>query len=237
MAAFGSDGRCLMRMLQQELDDASAEDCGRCSNCAGPRFAQPLDPTLIEQAQRYLRSRPVEFDTRKMAPDASGTMRKIPDAVRIDPGRALARIGDGGWWPAIERGLQDGTFDPEVASGLAELLLYGGLRPDWITTVPSVHSGGALGPLAERLALTLGVPYVELIVRREQRPPQQEMANAVQQVANVRGAFAVIGTPPTGTGVLLDDTRGSGWTLAMVGGQLRGAGAERVVPLVLGTLA
>jgi ATP-dependent DNA helicase RecQ len=36
--------------------------------------------------------------------------------------------------------------------------------------------------------------------------------------------------------VLLDDTRSSGWTLAMVGGQLRGAGATRIVPVVLGTL-
>jgi ATP-dependent DNA helicase RecQ len=62
------------------------------------------------------------------------------------------------------------------------------------------------------------------------------MANAAQRVANVRGAFAVGGQPPPGTGVLLDDRRNSGWTLAMVGGQLRRAGAERVVPLVLGTL-
>jgi hypothetical protein len=36
--------------------------------------------------------------------------------------------------------------------------------------------------------------------------------------------------------VLLDDRRGSGWTLAMAGGQLRMAGAERVMPLALGTL-
>ena len=58
------------------------------------------------------------------------------------------------------------------------------------------------------------------------------MANAAQQAANVRGAFKLIATPPRGTGVLLDDRRGSGWTLAMVGGQLRRAGAERIVPLV-----
>ena len=58
----------------------------------------------------------------------------------------------------------------------------------------------------------------------------------MQQAANVRGAFAVIGTPPPGTGVLLDDRRHSGWTMAMVGGQLRRAGARRVVPLALGTL-
>ncbi len=62
------------------------------------------------------------------------------------------------------------------------------------------------------------------------------MANAVQQVANVRGAFTVVDTPPPGIGLLLDDRRSSGWTLAMVGGQLRRAGAQRIVPLTLGTL-
>jgi ATP-dependent DNA helicase RecQ len=62
------------------------------------------------------------------------------------------------------------------------------------------------------------------------------MANAAQQVANVRGAFAVLDQPPPGAGILLDDRRHSGWTLAMVGGQLRRAGAERVIPLALGTL-
>jgi ATP-dependent DNA helicase RecQ len=62
------------------------------------------------------------------------------------------------------------------------------------------------------------------------------MANAAQQAANVRGAFRIVTSPPPGMGVLLDDRRISGWTLAMVGGQLRRAGAERVVPLALGTL-
>ena len=40
MAAFGADGRCLMRVLQEELDDPDAEDCGRCSVCTAPRFAR-----------------------------------------------------------------------------------------------------------------------------------------------------------------------------------------------------
>lgn len=77
---------------------------------------------------------------------------------------------------------------------------------------------------------------MELARRTEDRPPQREMANAAQQAGNVRRVFAVIATPPSGTGVLLDDRRSSGWTLAMVGGQLCRAGAQRVVPLVLGTL-
>jgi ATP-dependent DNA helicase RecQ len=256
MAAFGADGRCLMRVLQEELDDPNPEDCGRCSVCTAPRFAQAPDPALVELAGRHLRSRPIELEVKKMAPDAAGTMRKIPDDVRTEPGWALARFGDGGWWPAIERGLRAGEFDDEVVVALADIVRrdpggvvapHGpgapggaggpGTRVSWLTTVPSARSGDVVHGLAERVAEELGVPLLDLVARTEARPPQREMANAVQRAANVRGAFAVTARPPPGTGVLLDDRRHSGWTVAMVGGQLRRAGAERVVPLVLGTLA
>jgi ATP-dependent DNA helicase RecQ len=253
MAAFGADGRCLMRALQEELDDPDARDCGRCSVCTAPRFAQPPDPALVELAGRHLRSRPVELEVKKMAPDAAGAMRKIPEDVRTEPGWALARFGDGGWWPAVERGLRAGEFEDDVVAGLADIVRgsvggsggsagggdfagRGGFV-DWVTFVPSVRLGRVTARLAERLGAALDVPYLELLTRTEDRPPQREMANAVQQAANVRGAFAVVAKPPAGTGVLLDDRRNSGWTLAMVGGQLRRAGAERVVPLALGTLA
>jgi ATP-dependent DNA helicase RecQ len=88
MAAFGADGRCLMRTLQEELDDPDAQDCGRCSVCTAPRFAQPPDPALVELAERHLRARPVELEAKKMAPDATGTMRKIPEDARTEPGWA-----------------------------------------------------------------------------------------------------------------------------------------------------
>jgi ATP-dependent DNA helicase RecQ len=230
MAAFGSDGRCLMRVLQEELDDPSPEDCGRCSVCAGPRFDAPPDPALVEAAGRHLRSTPIELEVKKMAPDAAGVMRKIPDDVRVEPGWALARFGDGGWWPAIERGLAGGEFEGDVVEALADLVRAAG--GDWVTCVPSVR----LGEVLERLADRVGVPHVRLVARVSDRPPQREMANAAQQAANVRGAFRVVDKPPRGVGVLLDDRRISGWTLAMVGGQLRRAGAERVVPLALASL-
>jgi ATP-dependent DNA helicase RecQ len=236
MAAFGADGRCLMRSLQEQLDDPAAEDCGRCSVCTAPRFAGAPDPALVELAGRHLRSRPLELEVKKMAPDAAGTMRKIPEDVRTEPGWALARFGDGGWWPAVERGLRSGTFDDEVVAGLADVLRRAGGPFRWVTTVPSVGLGETIERLGARVAAEIGVPCLALVARTEDRPPQREMANAVQQAANVRGAFKVLATPPPGTGVLLDDRRSSGWTLAMIGGQLRRAGAERVVPLALGTL-
>jgi ATP-dependent DNA helicase RecQ len=234
MAAFGTDGRCLMRVLQEQLDDPSPEDCGRCSVCAGARFDSPLDPALVEAAGRHLRSTPIELDVKKMAPDPEGKMRKIPADVLVEPGWALARFGDGGWWPAIERGLAGGEFEDDVVAALADIVRTGGA--DWVTSVPSVRLGDVLERLARRLADALAVPYVGLAARMSERPPQREMANAAQQAANVRGAFRIVTSPPPGMGVLLDDRRISGWTLAMVGGQLRRAGAERVVPLALGTL-
>ena len=237
MAAYGTDGRCLMRALQEELDDPEPRDCGRCSICTSPRFGEPPAPRLVEQAGRHLRSRPLELEVRKMAPDASGTMRKIPDDARTEPGWALARVGDGGWWPAVERGLRSGMFDHELVVALAELVQEAKLRPAWITSVPSSSLGDALDRLARSLAAEVGVEHLSLIARTEPRPPQREMANAVQQAANVRGAFTVTGTPPPGPGMLLDDRRISGWTLAMVGGQLRRAGAGSVTPLALATLA
>jgi ATP-dependent DNA helicase RecQ len=155
-------------------------------------------------------------------------MKKIPEEVRLEPGWALSRFGDGGWWPAVERGLNGSDFEPDVVAALADI----SAGADWITSVPSP----ALRDLGAHVAAALGVPYLRLVERVESRPPQRQMANAAQQAANVRGAFRVVSRPPSGTGVLLDDRRHSGWTLAMVGGQLRKAGAERVVPVALATL-
>jgi ATP-dependent DNA helicase RecQ len=234
MASFGADGRCLMRTLQEQLDDPAPSDCGRCAVCTAPRFAAPLHPALVEVAGRHLRSRPIELEVKKMAPDASGAMRKLPEERRTEPGWALARFGDGGWWPAVQRGLESGTFEEDVVAALAGIARAA--TPAWVCAVPSARFGDTLDRLAVRVATALSVPAVTLLGRAEDRPPQREMANAVQQAANVRGAFRVVATPPSGTGILLDDRRISGWTLAMTGGQLRMAGAERVVPIALATL-
>ena len=238
MAGYGGDGRCLMRALQEELDGSGSTaigDCGRCAVCTGPRFATPPGRAMVEAAERHLRSGWLPLEAKKMAPGPDGAMRKIDERARISDGWALARIGDGGWWPAVERGLAAGAVEDAVIAALAAIVRDAGVRVAWVTGVGSTSTGDALGDAVVRVAAELGVPALALVERREARPPQRAMANAVQQAANVRGAFRVVGTPPPGTGLLIDDRRFSGWTLAMVGGQLRKAGAEEVRPLVMGT--
>jgi ATP-dependent DNA helicase RecQ len=235
MAAFGADGRCLMRALQEELDDPEPQDCGRCSVCAGPRLDAPADPALVREATLHLRSRPLVLEVKKMAPDGDGRMKKVPEAVRAEEGRALARLGDGGWDPLVQAGRRAGRFDDELVAAAAEAVRSWNVPIGWVTAVPSARSGELVPDLAQRLAAALGLEFLPVLARAQERPPQREMANAAQQVANVRGAFAVTGPVPAAAALLVDDLRFSGWTLAMLAGQLRQKGAGAVYPLALAT--
>lgn len=235
MAQFGADGRCLMRALQEELDDPDPSDCGVCAVCTEPRFAGPLDPELVRAAALHLRSKPLVLDVKKMAPDAEGKMKKLADGVRSEEGRALARLGDGGWDPLVQSGRRDGRFDDKLVEAAAEAVRVWGPPVAYVTAVPSHRSGALVPDFAQRLAAALGLPFEPLLERVNDNPPQREMANSAQQVANVRGAFKVVAAAPQSGALLVDDIRFSGWTLAMIAGQLRRQGATAVFPLALAT--
>jgi ATP-dependent DNA helicase RecQ len=237
MFTYGEDGRCLMQALQQELDDPRAEPCGRCSVCAGPRFDAPVDAALARQAYALVRARPVVLTVRRQTPrTADGPGKRLGPEMQLAEGRALARAGDGGWDPLVQRGRREGRFDDELVQACVDLLgrWAPSPAPRWIAAIPSRRSGPLVPDFAQRLASALGLLYVPLLDRVGDNPPQREMANSAQQVANVRGQFRVVASPPPGEpGLLVDDVRYSGWTLAMVGAQLRGKGAGELYPLVL----
>jgi ATP-dependent DNA helicase RecQ len=235
MASYGADGRCLMRALQEELDDPDPRDCGRCSVCTGPRYDGPLDPGLVREAVDHLRSQPLVLECKKMAPDADGRMRKIPAEYVVEEGRALARLGDGGWDPVLQEGLREGRLGDELIDAAARLVRSWKPAVRYLTAVPSDRNPGTIDDAARRLADALGLPFVALLQRTGERPPQRSMSNAVQQAANVRGAFRLTADPPSEGCLLVDDIRLSGWTLAMVGGQLRRRGSGPVFPLELAT--
>jgi ATP-dependent DNA helicase RecQ len=235
MAQFGADGRCLMRTLQEELDDPEPRDCGVCAVCTQPKFAHALDPALVRAAALHLRSRPLILETKKMAPGPEGKMRKLPDDVRAEEGRALARLGDGGWDPLVQAGRRAGRFGDELVEAAAEAVKSWRPPVAWVAAVPSRRSGELVPDFALRLAHALNLPFHPLLERTGDNPPQREMANSAQQVANVRGEFAVTAAPPAAACLLVDDVRFSGWTLAMVAGQLRRRGAAAVYPLALST--
>ena len=237
MARFGADGRCLMRTLQEELDDPRAPDCGRCAACTAPRFDKPLDRRLVLLAQDHLRRRPLVLSARKQIPATQDAgARKIPEDLRIADGRALARAGDGGWDPLVRAGrFETGRFDDELVNACAELLRDWRPEPapQWVTAVPSRRQPELVPDFARRLAEAAGLPFLPLVERRGDGPPQRDMRNSAQQAENVRGQFDVIEPPPPTPGLLVDDLWYSGWTMTTVGGRLRHGGAGPIHPLVL----
>ena len=236
MAQLGADGRCLMRALQEELDDPDPRDCGRCSVCAGPRHDGRLDPELVREASLHLRSRPLVLEVKKMAPDPEGAMRKIPEAVRAEEGRALARLGDGGWDPLVQAGRKAGRFDDELVAAAAEVVKAWGIRPRWVAAIPSQRTGELVPGFARALAERLGVA-VRPRARARRRPPAPARDGQLRtsRSPTCAGASPSPRRRRAGAGLLVDDIRFSGWTLAMVAGQLRGKGAEAVYPLALST--
>jgi ATP-dependent DNA helicase RecQ len=237
MGRYGIDAGCLMRALQLELDDPLAGDCGRCAGCAGARFDEQLDRALVVEAQEHLRSRPLELAPRKRWPPTAGAgTTAIPVDRQLRAGRALARSGDGGWDPLVrEARFKTGRVADELVTACARVCDQWGPEPTpgWVTAVPSLRRPELVPDFGRRLATALGLPYLALLSRVGNGPPQREMENSSQQAANVQGQFEVAAAPPRGAGLIVDDLWFSGWTLATVGALLRDAGAGPLHPLVL----
>jgi ATP-dependent DNA helicase RecQ len=236
MLRYGSDGRCLMVSLLAELDDPAAQSCGVCAACTQPQFDEPVDAALVERARRLLRSRPAVVPARKQTPKtADRPGKRIPPELQLEEGRAVTRAGDGAWDALIAEGRRAGRFDDELVTACVEAVRRWSPQPlpQWVTAVPSRRTGDLVPDLARRVAAQLELRYVDTLERTGDNPPQREMANSAMQVANVRGEFAVVAGPPPQPGLLIDDARASGWTLATVGAQLRQRGAGPLHPLVL----
>ena len=231
MAEYVTTDACLMAFLRSELDD-DATVCGRCANCAGDPLDPTVDVTLTAVAHGFIRLQPIVIEPRKQAP-ASLTRLDLKQH-RLEEGHALTRSGDPGWGEHVERGkYHSGRFDDELVRASADLILKWSPDPSptWLTAVPSRTAGGVVD-FAERLANTLGIDYVDAVVRVADNGPQKDMQNSYQQARNVLETFDVrdVGTGPV---LLVDDIVDSRWTLTVIGNLLLHAGSGPVYPFAL----
>jgi ATP-dependent DNA helicase RecQ len=161
---------------------------------------------------------------------------RIPEDLRLQPGRALSVLNDGGWGGLVRKGLEAGEFSDALVEAAAELV---GKRwrpeppPMWVTCVPSTARPDVVAGFAERLADALGLPFRPIVVKTRETKPQMELENSHQQFKNVWGAFAVEGVSAGESVLLVDDLVDSRWTLTVVGAALLEAGSGPVSPFVL----
>ena len=225
---------CLMRFLRTQLDDATAQDCGRCANCLGrPVVPIEVSADLSDAALQFMGRTTISIEARKRWP--VGVKWGNLSDLGLEEGRALAYRGDPGVgeqaWEAVRRGI---GFPEPVLERLAALVTDWDpdVRPEWVTAVPNAGETDRTSNLAARLAERLGLPFEPAVVRVADRPPQSDMYNSAQQLSNVRGAFE-IRDPMAGPVLLLDDLVASRWTVTAIGHLLRTAGVEAVLPLAV----
>jgi ATP-dependent DNA helicase RecQ len=238
MDTYGRTDECLMAFLLRQLDDPDPRPCGRCMACTGESPSIELDAAVVAKAREHLRWAELLIEPRLQWPSGMGEPRgRIPDELRLEPGRSLSVLDDGGWGGLVRRGSSAEEYADALVEASAESIVRR-WRPDpfpaWVTCIPSTTRPDLVPGFARRLADAIGLPFRPLLVKTRETKPQKELENSQQQFRNVWGALGVSGEPVSGDPVLLvDDLSDSRWTLTVAGSVLREAGSGPVTPFVL----
>ncbi|MEW2248059.1 RecQ family ATP-dependent DNA helicase [Streptomyces sp. NPDC006975] len=265
MRAYASTTGCRMEFLQRQLDDEGAKPCGRCDNCAGPRFTADTSVTAVDAARVDLGRAGIEVEPRRMWPTglpAIGIELKgrIPAGEQASPGRALGRLSDIGWGNRLRPLLAPQTPDGPVPDDVAQAVI--GVLADWANG-PGGWAGGApdaparpvgvvtlasrtrpqlIGSLGARIAEVGRLPLLGSVEYAPDTAPVAR-SNSAQRLKALTGTLtvpaelaAVLGQAE-GPVLLVDDFTETGWTLAVAARLLRRAGAPGVLPLVLAVQA
>ncbi|KPI14184.1 DEAD/DEAH box helicase domain protein [Actinobacteria bacterium OK074] len=256
---------CRMEFLRRQLDDEEAKPCGRCDNCAGPRFADGVSSGALDSARGELTRAGVEVEPRKMWPTglpAIGVDLKgrIPAGEQAAPGRALGRLSDIGWGnrlrPLLAPRAEDGPVPDDVARAVVEVLTdwakgpggwasgapEGRSRPVGVVTMASYGRPLLIHSLGQRIAEVGRLPLLGSVEYAGEAPRVQR-SNSAQRLKALDGALTVPDALASalreahGPVLLVDDATETGWTLAVAARLLRRAGAEGVLPLVLAVQA
>jgi ATP-dependent DNA helicase RecQ len=247
---LATDG-CRMEFLRRQLDDPSAAPCGRCDNCTGEHWSSDVSDATVTACRDELRRPGVEIEVRSMWPTGLASIG-IPLSGRISadeqtsPGRAIGRLSDIGWGPALRRALHEHAEDrglpDELLNAAIEVLRTWGwdLRPSAVVAVPSTTRPMLLTTLGERLAAVGRLQWLGALDRLDSDARPVSRTNSAQRVRALHGRFAVtaqqagaikeLGDPAV---LLIDDRVDTGWTMALAGRELRLAGAAAVLPFAL----
>ncbi|MGW1100808.1 RecQ family ATP-dependent DNA helicase [Streptomyces sp. NPDC002455] len=267
MRDYASGTGCRMEFLRRQLDDEEATACGRCDNCAGPRFDDKVSTAALDGARGELGRPGVEVDPRKMWPTGLAAVGvdlkgRIPAGELALPGRALGRLSDIGWGnrlrPLLAAQAQDAPVPDDVSSAVVTVITDwakgpGGWasgapdaapRPVGVVTVASRRRPQLVQSLGSRIAEVGRMPLLGTVTYapgsedlRISQTNSAQRVKALHEALVVEPALAEALAAAGGPVLLVDDLSDTGWTLAVAARLLRRAGAEGVFPLVLAVQA
>ena len=244
---------CRLRYLRESLDDAEAVDCGRCDACTDHTWQSDPDPLLVAKAATHLQGGDVLIEPRKQWPTRLDEPKgRIAPDSQAQVGRALARLGDGGWDPVVEglftlaRNGHDFDITDDMLGACAAILKRWDwpARPTWICPMPSRRSQHVIDALADAIGALGKLPvHRALVSEASERAPadqfQAEQANSAHQVLNVWHRLRVEplqlpdGAAGAGPVLLIDDEVDSRWTITVASHRLVQAGTGPVLPFAL----
>ena len=263
MRDYATTSGCRMEFLRQQLDDEEAASCGRCDNCAGPRFTAAVSPTALDTAGGSLARAGVVVEPRRMWPTglpAIGVDLKgrIPPSEQSTPGRALGRLSDIGWGnrlrPLLAPQTPDAPAPDDLVTAVVTVLADWAKAPDgWasgapdapprpagVVTMPSRTRPQLIESLGARISAIGRLPLLgSLAYTDDAADLPLPRSNSAQRLRALSGALTV---PPSlraalqaadGPVLLVDDMTETGWTVAVAARQLLRSGAQGVLPLVL----
>lgn len=245
MLEYQRTDECRMTFLRRQLDDPGLTDdsrCGRCDNCAGPKYSAEVDADAVADTRRRLERPGIDLPPRKQWPTGMAKLGislsgRITDGP--EPGRVLGRLADLGWGQRL-RTLLDGP-DAPVPDAIVDACIKVLAAWDWaerpgaVMCVESHTHPLLMRSLTTRLAQVGRLTDLGVLHRRPEHPPVSA-ANSAYRVAGLADAWQAPdlsgSTPPV---LLLDSVTDTGWTLTMASRTVRRAGAPRVLPFALAT--
>ncbi|MCH9758245.1 MAG: RecQ family ATP-dependent DNA helicase [Proteobacteria bacterium] len=234
---------CLMKFLQDALDDTSPTDCGQCKNCKPELLLdETIDEELNKQAKLFLCQSHHKIKPRKQWAKTNMfdcyrfDSFTIPQSLRPREGRVLSLWRDAGWGAMVADGKDtSGIFSDKLVAACVEMLKRWKPKPapDWVSCIPSLNHPELVPDFAQRLAHALNLPFIPCIEKHCANPPQKEMKNSYQQAKNLDGAFYINEQCREGTCLLIDDMVDSRWTFTVAAALLQQSDCFAVLPMAL----
>lgn len=227
---------CYSKFIVNCLDDNSATNCGKCSNCLGHEIISgDISPGYYDKALKYIERLILPIDPRKMWPVGSVYGNKKISLLN-EKGICLTKYGDAGYGELVKRDKysRSETFCDELVGKSAKTLkpIVEKENIKAVTCVPSLRSN-IVKDFSVRLAEKLNLPFYDLL-NKTQANQQKSMENSTHQCNNALNSFSVkkeVLIPETV--LLVDDVVDSRWTLTVCGYYLMESGCEKVYPFTL----